>query len=199
MFDISIDLHWYIISQAFGVFALGCFFVALQIKHKPKILAIIGIGSLLGGFMYFMLGMMMPAIFWFIGFFRGLAFAFIDAKRGKFTTKRTKWIPVFVLLIFSFALVTTASLTWSSFVCLGMLVFSLLNVYFAWAKGSVHLMRITIVFKALFVIIANIFAENINIAGIIIEINYLVAIIIFYIKFKKSHIRKRGIISIAQE
>ena len=182
---IPVDLHWYIISQIFGVVALACFFVAMQVKNKSKLLVIMAIGSFFGAVMYLFLEMYFLASLWFIGVFRSLAFAWVDKNREKLP----KYVSVGVLVFFVAALVTATAFTWESWISWAILGFSLITVVLKWVEGYMHLMRGGIVVKAVLSIIVNAF--KLNVTGIIIEVNYIISISVFYIRlYREKRIKK---------
>ena len=183
----NINLQFYIVSQIFGILTLASFFTAMQIKNKTNHLIFMASGSIFGSAMYFFLGMQFLSSIWFIGFFRSLSFAWVNSNREKIP----KNISLIVLMFFVSVLIITTAITFQSWIDWAIITVSLGNVVTAWMKGYIHLMRFFIILKAIFVIIVNINNNAVNIMGIIIELNYLIGIIIFYIRYFKNYYKNK--------
>ncbi len=121
------DLTLFIIAQAVGFVSLVIYCTSLQARARKTLITLLIFVNILNSAVYFLLGSYTGAIMSIIGLIKLVVFQIYDNKK--------KNCPVWVMLIFMFAIGTNALLTYNGWYDMFAIVEAIVVTYGAWQKN----------------------------------------------------------------
>jgi len=185
LFQISVPLWQYILSQAFGFTYLAIMFMALQYKKKSTTLRLYAVGNV---FSIISNGLLLNFVLVGtkgVSLFKNISFSYIQDNREKIHRVDS----IFVLVLFVTLAYAVGIFTWGGFWFNWVIISALAFSYFGEWHKNVHLLRIgTLVYVAAVFVNALMFA---NFADMLMCIVTVIAVVVFYVDFFRNR-KKRN-------
>jgi hypothetical protein len=177
--ELTVALPFWIVSQVFSFAAIVLVMVSYQIKHKPKMLAVIGGANLTIALSAALLLNWVVVILMMSAGVRNFVFAYLGNRDSK-GQKTATWIPFVLMIVFMISIVVPTWFTWDWWLDWILVLTSLFIIYGAYAKG-IHKIRIAFLGYYAFVIVN--FILFLDVIGIVRSALGLGSVIVFYVRF----------------
>jgi len=180
---IEVPMMQFIVAQAIGLGVLAFDFISFQQKNQRRYFGFTAISSILWVTMFALVGAQIPILLVSaVSAIRNIIFWWstkVDTPKSRMIARRTMYTSLVLALVSSTMAIPAArpeTRIFQVFLLFGVLAF-VIGQY----MPGIYPLRITSMFYALTVILVNTPLDTFNPVGIIIELNKILAIVVFFV------------------